>query len=403
MNRFIYIIVLIFLVLFVEGFPQEVRYDIDSFFSTPRQYSLGNTYLINYREGVSFLENPAVVSISTSRFYLVKLTAMAGANTGYIYDALNLSSYNLNPFNPLQWIGFDWSSLTNELLKDPYGLLLNASPEVALFGPLALGYVGNGIGIMVYNDFFSSLNIRQAPGVPYVDLKAFAEIGLTFSFGTYFDIAKFSTLHIGASLSYSKRYKSPFFYGGSVFEVVKFYENTQKGIYEYDVGDSVWGNIGLIFEDSSMNLKYALVIENFFGRAFYWNRIIYSNENEIIKEVNSYVSYIPPKFSFGISYNLDRIPYIPVFLLSEFSIQFNLINMFYFDEFWFKKVHLGSEIALLKIFKLRGGISQGYPTFGIGIDFDYLTIDIAFYQYERGVLPGYQGSQNILGSIEIKF
>ncbi len=148
---------------------------------------------------------------------------------------------------------------------------------------------------MVYNDFFSSLNVRQSPGLPYVDLRTFAELGLTFAFGTYFDLAKFLTLHSGVSISYSKRYKSPFFYGGSVFEIVKFYENTQQGIYEYDVGDSIWGNIGFILEDDNLNLKYALVVENFFGRAFYWNRIIYTNGGEVIKEANNYISYIPPE------------------------------------------------------------------------------------------------------------
>lgn len=401
--------VFLVLLLAISIFPsitlaEEIRYDIDSFFSTPRQNGLGGIYLLNYKESLSFLKNPSVVSINPKgHFYLIKLSSMLGANAGYLYDTLGLSSYNLNPFNPLQWFGFDWNSLTNELLKDPYGLLINANPEVGIFGPLAIGYVGNGIGIMLYNDFFTSLSIRQAPGLPYVELKTFAELGFAFAFGTYFDLSKFFTLYTGISVSYSKRYKSPFFYGGTVFEVIKFYENTQRGIYEYDVGDSLWGNVGFILEDNNLNLKYAFVVENFFGRTFFWNRITYDNGQEIIKENNNYISYIPPKFDFGISYDLDRIPYIPAFILSEFSLQLNLINVFDFSEFWFKKVHLGSEVALFKVFKLRGGLSQGYPTFGLGIDFEYITVDVAFSQYEKGVLPGYQGAQNVSISIEIKF
>ncbi len=39
-------------------FSQDVRYDIDSFFSTPKQYGLGDTYLLNYRENLSFLRIP---------------------------------------------------------------------------------------------------------------------------------------------------------------------------------------------------------------------------------------------------------------------------------------------------------------------------------------------------------
>lgn len=390
----------IFLILLIgKGFSQDVRYEIDSFLSTPRQLSLGDVRLLYPYDALLFLHNPGILSYTkTSSFYITKISFYSGARVGYLYNTLNLSSYNLNP---AEWIGFDWASLTNQLLKDPYGILLNAEPEVGLFGPLTIGYVGNGLGIVIYNDFFSSLDVKQFPGLPYVEIKSFAELGITFGFSTYFEILKFYTLHTGISLSYSKRYKSPFFYGASAIEVVNYYENIKNQIYEYDVGDSIWGDIGVILDDGGY-FKYSLTINNFFGRSFYWTRIAYQGSQEVSKGY-TYISYIPPSASIGAMFHLEKIPYIPTFLLSDFIVELNLVNLFNFSEFWFKKVKVGSEISLLKIFKIRGGLNQGYPTLGLGIDTKYVVIDLSLSQYEKGVLPGQETIQNISASVEIKF
>lgn len=398
---FLIVIVLLITVSFVSsvGFSQDVRWDLPSFFATPRQLSYGDARLLYPYDPLLFLVNPSILSYSkVSAFYLTKLSFYAGANVGYLYNTLNLASYNLNP---TEWIGFDWNILTNELLKDPYGILLNTEPEVGLIGPLVLGYVGNGIGILLYNDFFSSLDIIQAPGIPIVSLKSFAEIGITLGFSTYFDISKFYTLHVGISLSYSKRYKSPFFYGASALEIVNYYEKTKQGSFEYDVGDSFWGNLGLILDDGGF-FKYSLTIENFFGRTFYWNRVVLTNGQEI-SQGYSYLSYIPPNVSLGVIFHVEKIPYIPTFIISDFMIEVNLVDLFNFNEFWFRKVKAGAEISLLRIFKARGGINQGYITLGAGVDTKVVVIDISISQYEKGPLPGYKGAQNISFSFELKF
>lgn len=394
--------IIVFLALLgfvVEGFGQDVRWDLSSFFSTPRQLSYGDARLLYPYDPLLFLSNPSILSYTkVNGFYLTKLSFYAGANLGYLYNTLDLASYNLNP---VEWIGFDWNVLTNALLRDPYGVLLNTEPEVGLFGPLVLGYIGNGVGILVYNDFFSSLDILQAPGIPIVFLKSFAEIGITLGFSTYFDVSKFYTLHLGISLSYSKRYKSPFFYGASALEIVNYYEKTREGIYEYDVGDSFWGSIGAIL-DSGGVFKYSLVVENFFGRTFYWNRVSWMDNREVSKDY-SYLSYIPPRLSFGVLFHLEKIPYIPTFIISDFMVEVDIVNVFDFSEFWFKKLKMGTEISLLKIFKARGGINQGYLTFGIGVDTKTVVVDISLSQYEKGPLPGYKGAQSVSVSFELKF
>jgi hypothetical protein len=386
------IFVLLIVLLSIDGFGE-----VESFLYSPRQLSLGGTTLLHPFDSIYFLKNPAIVSYTKQpNFYITKLSLLSGANMGYLDKTLNLSSYQLSSL----WAGFDYSTLLSNVMNDPYGVALNSDPEVGLFGPINLGYIGNGIGIMVYDDSFSSLDIKQMPGLPYVVLKSFSELGVTFGVGTYFSVSKFYTLHTGISFSYYKRYKVPFDQGASVPELMNYYEKVQNNIYEYDVSDSLSGNIGLILDDGD-HLKYAITLENFFGRTFNWSRTRFTESKEETLNYNYYQTYLPPSLNLGVMYYLPKIPYIPSFLLSEFMVELDIKNLIK-SEFWYKKLSLGTEISLLKVVKLRGGINEGYPTFGLGIDFYYLTIDLAVYQYEKGVLPGQQGSQSLSLSLEIK-
>jgi hypothetical protein len=371
--------------------------EVESFLMSPKQMALGGTTLLHPFENIAFLKNPAIVSYTKQpNFYIAKLSFLSGANIGYLDKALNLSSYQLSSL----WAGFDYSTLLINAMNDPYGIALNSDPEVGLFGPLCLGYVGNGIGIMLYDNSFSSIDVKQMPGLPYLVLKSFSEIGVTFGVSTYFSISKFYTLHTGISFSYYKRYKVPFDNGASISELMNYYEKTKSNIYEYDVSDSFSGNLGVILDDGN-NLKYALTLENFFGRTFNWSKIRFTEGKEETLEYSYYQTYIPPSLNLGVIYHLPKIPYIPSFLLSDFMVELDLKDIIN-KEFWYKKISIGSEISVLKIIKLRGGINQGYPTFGLGIDAYYLTIDLAVYQYEKGILPGQQGSQSISLSVEIK-
>jgi hypothetical protein len=52
-----------------------------------------------------------------------------------------------------------------------------------------------------------------------------------------------------------------------------------------------------------------------------------------------------------------------------------------------QKIHLGAEVSL-PLIDLRGGISQGYAAYGVGINFFFLKFDIAKYTEEMGAYPG---------------
>ncbi len=62
---------------------------------------------------------------------------------------------------------------------------------------------------------------------------------------------------------------------------------------------------------------------------------------------------------------------------------------------FFKKVHLGTEAWLLNFFGLRGGINQGYLTFGLTLDIPVMQVDFYTYAEELGQGAGSKGDRRI--------
>lgn len=59
-----------------------------------------------------------------------------------------------------------------------------------------------------------------------------------------------------------------------------------------------------------------------------------------------------------------------------------------------QKLHMGAEISL-PLFDLRFGSSQGYGTYGLGIDLWLFRLDIAQYTVEEGFYPGQSPDQRV--------
>ena len=65
-----------------------------------------------------------------------------------------------------------------------------------------------------------------------------------------------------------------------------------------------------------------------------------------------------------------------------------------------KKLHLGTELSLA-LFDLRGGVSQGYLTYGAGVNLWFLQIDATAYTGELGASAGQTGNDRYEASISI--
>ena len=67
-----------------------------------------------------------------------------------------------------------------------------------------------------------------------------------------------------------------------------------------------------------------------------------------------------------------------------------------------KKLHLGSEVSF-GLIDLRAGFSQGYLTYGAGVDLWLIRADVAFYSTELGTYAGQTANDRYQGSLSINF
>ncbi|MBC7420480.1 MAG: hypothetical protein H7328_07095 [Bdellovibrio sp.] len=72
------------------------------------------------------------------------------------------------------------------------------------------------------------------------------------------------------------------------------------------------------------------------------------------------------------------------------------------NETFSKKIHLGTE-ASFGLIDLRAGVSQGYLTYGAGVDLWLIKADVAFYSTELGTYAGQTKSDRYQASVTINF
>lgn len=67
-----------------------------------------------------------------------------------------------------------------------------------------------------------------------------------------------------------------------------------------------------------------------------------------------------------------------------------------------KKLHFGTEVSLPFV-DVRAGLSQGYQSYGLGLDLFLFRFDAAMYSVERGAYPGQLKDDRIEAAISMQF
>jgi hypothetical protein len=101
--------------------------------------------------------------------------------------------------------------------------------------------------------------------------------------------------------------------------------------------------------------------------------------------------WVMPQLDLGCAYFFPQLE--PVAFIRNLIVAFEISHLLKFEEKtekyeqFAKKLHLGAEIDM-HYAALRGGISQGYFTFGAGLAFGGVNLDYAFFTEERGYFAG---------------
>lgn len=73
------------------------------------------------------------------------------------------------------------------------------------------------------------------------------------------------------------------------------------------------------------------------------------------------------------------------------------------DQSFLAHLHLGAQLQLLRLFKVRGGFSQGYPTVGGGLGLGLVHVDYAYHGVEDGRIPGQIYNQRHTAQVVVGF
>lgn len=342
----------------------------------------GGTGIVASEKFGMFFMNPASFGVTSKSYFSLVKTGIR----------INYDFYEY--FSSFQNVGGDTDIQT--LLPQIAPIISKLNVSAGVNGPLAFGYMTEGVGFLIYNDFTSSFSTHFSGIFPYIDFLACADLVFLSGFGRKFDIpfyfGKSVTTYAGISIKYINRFR---FHNPrlSILEAYDLYASGFKDGFLW--GQAIGSDIGILFKGE--NVSVGFVVKDWFNTFFSWSA--YDTNFQYISNRTVEPTYYPPSFNLGISYKLQN--FLLKYGLRDWTFYFDLVDVFYFEENYFLKLRFGTEVTFFSIFKARAGIYKGYPTLGFGVDIPFMHINFAYYTEELSKQPGYKPQQNFLLEIHV--
>lgn len=317
------------------------------------QKGMGGRYITFSTGDASMANTNAALMLVDRRFHLTLLSIQMGFRDE-IMDLVDFVSENSEQLG-------DFESLTPEEQAD---ILDGIEPfddqwQDIFIAPLfGVTLPGIHVGFGVFGNTSSALKIDRGVFVPAVGMRT---TGYT---GGYFSVAReMYNIKFGATGR---------FYGISdarirvaASDVSDMGSVAEKGLDQLEDFKQGFGIDIAAIHQPIPNLDVAVKFEDLIGS--------FDGESKGINLITGAAYYVP--FDFGA---LDK----PVVVM-DINDWFNREG----DNF-FKRINLGTQIRILKLFRLRGGFHQGYPTFGAGLNLGIVRLDYANFATEETRYPG---------------
>jgi hypothetical protein len=323
---------------------------------------------------------------------------MGGAFTA-VSDDVNALFYNpaglnrikpgegtITALNPRVEANTSAISIVSKLKGSTKDILTNLSPYVGKnmhFGVSAGGIPSlarhNFAMALLLPEFKNNTTLRRTVAVQAIeDIVVDSGLMVGYSHGFLND-----RLSVGADLKFLVRGA-----GSVTLNAVDLY--TKKALNFKDIGGygfGIDGDIGGMYTFNKVLFfvpTVGLTINNI-GATKFPTRFDSSNS----------VGNLPEKFRLRRSVGLGSKFELPSYSLIKkwiFALDINQIGL---EGSMFKKMHLGTEALFFDFLWLRGGINQGYFTFGLGLNLRIFKLDFYTYGEELGDSAGTKGDRRI--------
>ncbi len=320
---------------------------------------------------------------------------------------LSVSELTLNLSGPI----FDMANLFLEggdLLNNPktYEIFDSLYSGIELLGPIAVAFVGDGVGFGIYNH--TSAIIRSPTSTEF-ETTIMEELVITggYSFRVPAFEGTIHTLDLGLGMKGFLRGEGGFNY--SLLLINDFLDSLGPDLLLNEPYANITGigfDLGLLYSYGDA-LSFGLVGQDVFSptlRSNYASLQDYLDGNDAIDKVNG---VLPFQLHAGLRYtpplgSLSRY-------FSDIDLYFDyrdMLDFLFFPELATNPVlHLsfGAEFRMLEILSLRTGLYQGLLAAGLGVDLNFATLNMAMYGTEQSLEPGMQPVYNVIIGLEFRY
>lgn len=122
----------------------------------------------------------------------------------------------------------------------------------------------------------------------------------------------------------------------------------------------------------------------------------------VVDQLTGYTYVIPMSITAGIGYDAPDRGFTDFRLSADYThTLYSDPELIEDDSIW-KNIHLGAELSLLGMVRVRGGINQGYVTAGVGLNLLLVELEAAYYSREMGNYAGHRQNQAFVVGAKVK-
>ncbi len=244
----------------------------------------------------------------------------------------------------------------------------------------ALPYAGiarQNFGFGFYSVTQADMKLDQGIFLPRISLRSYSDFVIGFGYGSTISILQ-SKWDIGATIKYAERHAiSPMWVNArDVSNVLEVWQTAQDSLRYLGSGFGL--DIGVAKSYTMGEIGH--------GRTFDLGVVV----RDLFLDLNNNTN---PEVNVGVMYHM---PHARRGLMDRWDVGGEIVDVFNREHIpLFQRVHFGSEISFLHFLRFRGGIHQGYATFGAGLTFRVFSIDYASFAGNLVMAPGRSRNESI--------
>jgi hypothetical protein len=294
------------------------------------------------------------------------------------------------------------------LLQEPdvQKLLTSMNAGATINGPLALGYIGDGLGFGFFNSTGMSFSTQGT--VPTVTTEMREDLLFVAGYGFRVSLPEKlqSTLDFGFSVKAFTR--AGIVWSESILSFFSLISSPSPNTifnqpFNVDVGFGM--DAGALYAWNKL-ISVGLVARNLYSPVA---RNAYTSVNAFSSGAAATVTYgvVPLDLALGVMWT-PRLGFLEEYMSSpKLMLDYNDII-----DFWthpdtasnpLLHIGLGAEVTLLDVLALRGGFGDGYFSAGLGMNLTFFRLDLTMFGRELSTEPGLRPQYNLIVSTLFRY